>query len=136
MRTVGWSGCPCTNIARSRFESLGACYVQKIWADDTAPLYKYLQCVYGAQHHSFVFFGGQFVGDGFAIKESAMDQATFTNKVREVHASEQCQRKGDESLYSRPLLPCTQSNDGSTTGWTRTGSCNWDPTDSGYHEVR
>ena len=24
-----WAGCPCTNIARSRFESMGACYLQQ-----------------------------------------------------------------------------------------------------------
>ena len=35
----------------------------------------------------------------------------------------------------KPLKSCTQSTDGSTTGWARKGSCNWDPTDSGYHEV-
>ena len=40
---LGWSGCECTNIARARFESAGACYVQRIWPTDTAPLYKYLQ---------------------------------------------------------------------------------------------
>merc|ERR1719424_1767020 len=46
-----------------------------------------------------------------------------------------CQREGDRNLQGRALQPCTQSNDGSTTGWTRTGSCNWDPSDSGHHEV-
>ena len=46
-----------------------------------------------------------------------------------------CQREGDLSLLGSPLRSCTQSNDGSTTGWARTGSCNWDPSDSGYHEV-
>ena len=66
---LGWSGCPCTNIARSRFESIGACYVQQIWPTDTAPLYKYLQCIHGAHHHSFVFVGGNFVGDGFVSCE-------------------------------------------------------------------
>ena len=34
---LGWSGCPCTNIARQRFESAGACYVQTVWPTDTAP---------------------------------------------------------------------------------------------------
>merc|ERR1740133_828123 len=68
---LGWAGCPCTNIARSRFESVGACYLQQVWPTDTAPLYKH--------------------------------------------------------LLAAPLKPCTQSNDGSTTGWARTGSCNWDP---------
>ena len=133
---LGWSGCPCTTIARSRFESVGACYVQQVWPDDSAPLYKYLQCVHGAHHHSFVFFGGKFAGDGFALQEDKLDQPRFASKVDAVGASKMCQRKGDENLRSQPLQSCTQSNDGSTTGWARTGSCNWDPSDSGYHEVR
>jgi uncharacterized protein (DUF2237 family) len=29
----------------------------------------------------------------------------------------------------------TWSAHGDVTGWTRSGSCNWDPSDSGYHEV-
>ena len=132
---LGWSGCPCTNIARSRFESVGACYVQKVWADDTAPLFKHLQCVHGQHHHSFVFVGGRFVGDGFALEEARMSKAPFEQLLRGAEAQLMCQRKGDESLFGRPLQSCTQSNDGSTTGWTRTGSCNWDPSDSGYHEV-
>ena len=27
---LGWNGCPCTNIARTRFESMGACYLQQV----------------------------------------------------------------------------------------------------------
>merc|ERR1712146_851392 len=46
-----------------------------------------------------------------------------------------CIKEGDKSLNHKQLKPCTQSNDGTTTGWTRSGSCNWDPTDGGYHEV-
>jgi uncharacterized protein (DUF2237 family) len=30
---------------------------------------------------------------------------------------------------------CTQQSDATATGWTRSGSCNWDPADGGYHEV-
>ena len=73
----GWSGCPCTNIARARFESIGACYVQLVWPADTAPLYKYLQCVHGAHHHSFVFAGGRFVGDGFALDAERLSTSAF-----------------------------------------------------------
>jgi len=132
---LGWSGCPCTNIARQRFESVGACYLQQVWPTDDAPLYKHLQCKYGAHHHSFVFVGGKFVGDGFALGEERMPRAEFDAAVAASGASLQCQREGDKNLVRRPLQSCTQSNDGSTTGWTRTGSCNWDPSDSGYHEV-
>ena len=132
---LGWAGCPCTNIARSRFESVGACYLQQVWPTDTAPLYKHLQCKYGEHHHSFVFFGGVFSGDGFSLESQRMAQPAFEAKVSAAGASLQCQRQGDKNLLAAPLQPCTQSNDGSTTGWARTGSCNWDPSDSGYHEV-
>mmetsp|Transcript_15723 Transcript_15723/g.33460 ORF Transcript_15723/g.33460 Transcript_15723/m.33460 type:complete len:694 (+) Transcript_15723:136-2217(+) len=132
---LGWTSCPCTNIARQRFESVGACYVQVVWPEPTAPLYKYLQCVHGEHHHSFVFFGGEFVGDGFALAEDRMAQPHFEAAVAQTNARRTCAREGDSSLVSDELKSCTQSNDGSTTGWTRTGSCNWDPSDSGYHEV-
>ena len=132
---LGWAGCPCTNIARSRFESVGACYLQQVWPTDDAPLYKYLQCKHGEHHHSFVFFNGVFFGDGFALEAQRIAQPAFEAKVSAAGASLQCQRQGDQSLLAAPLQPCTQSNDGSTTGWARTGSCNWDPNDSGYHEV-
>ena len=131
---LGWSGCPCTNIARTRFESVGACYVQQVWPTDTAPLYKHLQCKYGKQHHSFVFVGGKFVGDGFALGADQLAQPRFTSMVSEAGARLMCQRQGDLALSGKALQSCTQSNDGSTTGWARTGSCNWDPSDSGYHE--
>jgi uncharacterized protein (DUF2237 family) len=46
-----------------------------------------------------------------------------------------CQLKGDANLFGKPLKSCTQDGDGTTTGWTRTGSCIWDPSDTGYHQV-
>jgi hypothetical protein len=27
----GWGGCPCTNIARTRFSTLGVCFTQNVW---------------------------------------------------------------------------------------------------------
>ena len=39
------------------------------------------------------------------------------------------------SLLGDDLQSCTQPNDRIRTGWTRSGSCNWDPNDGGYHEV-
>ena len=92
---------------------------------DTAPLYKHLQCKHGAHHHSFVFAAGEFVGDGFALEEARLAQPEFEAMISRAGARLMCQRKGDESLLGAPLRPCTQSNDGSTTGWSRTGSCNW-----------
>jgi len=132
---IGWAGCPCTSIARKRFESVGACFVERVWAGDTDPMYKHLQCVHGAHHHSFVFINGKFIEDGFYFEEKRLDGPRFEKLIEGSGTSRHCQRKGDENLFGSPLKSCTQSNDGSTTGWTRTGSCNWDPSDSGYHEV-
>ena len=95
---LGWMSCPCTNIARSRFEADGACFVETVWAEDTAPLYKYLQCVHGSQHHSFVFFGGEFVGDGFALQADRMSDATFAAGLDRAGARRMCRRAGDQSL--------------------------------------
>ncbi|KAJ1641456.1 hypothetical protein T492DRAFT_919707 [Pavlovales sp. CCMP2436] len=39
------------------------------------------------------------------------------------------------SLAGTPLQSCSQANDKTTTGWTRSGSCVWTPSDGGYHEV-
>eukprot|EP00931_Biecheleriopsis_adriatica_P110113 TRINITY_DN84393_c0_g1_i1.p1 TRINITY_DN84393_c0_g1~~TRINITY_DN84393_c0_g1_i1.p1 ORF type:complete len:223 (+),score=28.22 TRINITY_DN84393_c0_g1_i1:68-670(+) len=41
----------------------------------------------------------------------------------------------DLNLLGQPLQPCTQAADLSTTGWTRTGACAWEPTDAGFHQV-
>ena len=40
----------------------------------------------------------------------------------------------DLNLYGQELKPCSQEGD-TTTGWTRTGFCAWEPSDSGYHQV-
>merc|ERR1711871_672211 len=67
----GWGGCPCTNDARTRFRQNGVCYVETVWPDTNDPLFRYLQCVYGDENHSFVFIGGKFIGDGFVLARKA-----------------------------------------------------------------
>ena len=42
---------------------------------------------------------------------------------------------GEQNLLGTPLQPCTTPDDTQPTGFTRTGSCQWEPDDSGYHEV-
>ena len=69
------------------------------------------------------------VGDGFALSEDRMTD--FDSRLDDVHAVRMCQRAGDKSLVGGPLQSCTQPSDGTTTGWTRSGSCVWDPMDSG-----
>eukprot|EP00746_Dinoflagellata_sp_MGD_P075709 gnl/MRDRNA2_/MRDRNA2_30445_c0_seq1.p1 gnl/MRDRNA2_/MRDRNA2_30445_c0~~gnl/MRDRNA2_/MRDRNA2_30445_c0_seq1.p1 ORF type:complete len:222 (-),score=35.82 gnl/MRDRNA2_/MRDRNA2_30445_c0_seq1:121-786(-) len=39
-----------------------------------------------------------------------------------------------QSLAHEPLQPCTEGTE-EETGWKRTGSCVWDGSDSGYHQV-
>ncbi|KAK3248201.1 hypothetical protein CYMTET_42328 [Cymbomonas tetramitiformis] len=131
----GWAGCPCTSIARQRFQAEGVCYAQNVWPEPDTALFRYLQCLHGPEHHSFVFIAGEFVGNGFDFDPKDMSRSTFMASLQHAGARLTCQKEGDLSLYKEPLQPCTQGNDGSTTGWTRTGSCNWDPSDTGYHEV-
>merc|ERR1712100_407113 len=64
-----------------------------------------------------------------------MPQTEFKAKIKAAKAAKTCSKQSDKSLNHKLLRPCTQSQDGTTTGWTRSGSCNWDPTDGGYHEV-
>merc|ERR1719420_188733 len=131
----GWGGCPCTNIARNRFMSKGACYVENVWPDGRDPMLAYLQCLHGSEHHSFIWIGGKFVGNGFDLDPGAMDDQTFQRLLDGANPSYMCQKESDKSLTGGPLQSCTQDNDGTTTGWTRSGSCVWDPSDAGYHQV-
>jgi hypothetical protein len=43
---------------------------------------------------------------------------------------------GTRNLVGSALKTCSPPEQNSQTGWTRDGSCAWDPTDGGYHEVR
>jgi len=131
----GWGGCPCTGDARRRFSAGGVCYVQTVWPDRKDPLFSYLQCLYGDDNHSFVFIGGKFIGNGFVLAPNAMTDKHFKKLLASADAKTSCIKEGDKSLVHKGLRPCTQDDDGTTTGWTRSGSCNWDPTDGGYHEV-
>jgi len=51
----GWSGCPCTGIAKKRFEEKKLCYVEDTYPNPRDPKMKYLMCQYGDSHHSFIF---------------------------------------------------------------------------------
>ena len=43
---------------------------------------------------------------------------------------------GTANLLGTELKPCSGLDQGTSTGWTRSRSCAWDPMDTGYHEVR
>jgi len=131
----GWNGCPCTNIARKRFMAKGLCFLENVWSDPQDRRQQFLNCKYGKEHHSFVWIGGKFLGNGFDMADDKLDQATFESKVNAAGGVYACQQAGDRNLWNEPLKSCTQANDGTTTGWTRSGSCVWEPSDGGYHQV-
>lgn len=136
----GWSGCPCTADARAHFQSEEWCFSENVWPSPNDQLFKYLQCKYGAEHHSFIFVGGQFLGNGFAFDQSNPRAPYSSNAVFDPLAAaaggrQSCPFQGLKNLLGDDLQSCTKSNDIRPTGWTRSGSCNWDPTDGGYHEV-
>mmetsp|Transcript_101504 Transcript_101504/g.186123 ORF Transcript_101504/g.186123 Transcript_101504/m.186123 type:complete len:767 (-) Transcript_101504:20-2320(-) len=132
----GWAGCPCTGLARSRFQERGVCYIENVWSSPDSLTMNYLQCRYGHEHHSFVWAGGEFVGNGFIFDPKRMSSGQYTDLLSKAKAEVgMCQTQGDLNLLREPLQSCTQEGDGTTTGWTRTGSCVWDPMDSGYHQV-
>jgi hypothetical protein len=118
----GWGGCPCTDIARTRFDTEGVCYTQAVWPEPNDPVFKFLQCKYGEDNHSFIFFKGAFFGNGFKLAPNVTPDAEFQQLINHAGARESCIKNTDLGLDSRPIKSCTQSSDGTTTGWTRTGT--------------
>lgn len=141
----GWEPCPCVGTARDRFMSQRVCFVENTWTDQEDQKMKYLQCVYGAEHHSFIWFntknsdgsmkGGEFIGDGFALGTTVMSDAKFSSLLKRSGARKECQGKEDKNLFGTDLHSCSDTNDVGKTGWTRTGSCVWQSSDRGFHEV-
>ena len=121
---AGWGGCPCTTIARQRFEEAGVCYVQDVWAEPDAQLMKFLQCKYGDvehEHHSFVFVDGVFVGDGFALASDKLSDGRLTTMLRHANARFTCLREGDTNLIGGDLESCTQDDDTPTGTYSKNG---------------
>jgi len=132
----GWAGCPCTTIARSRFQERGVCYTENVWNEQNSLTMSYLNCKYGDEHHSFIWAQQQFLGNGFAFDPEKMTEDSYAKLLSDSSAPVgMCQFEGDKNLFNENLQSCTQDGDGTTTGWTRTGSCLWDPSDAGYHQV-
>jgi len=131
----GWAGCPCTKIAEDRFKEAGLCFVEYVWPEPQNDIFKYLQCVHGTEHHSFIWFDGTFRGDGFGFAADRLDTASLNSMIAEADGRRTCVEEGELALTGEALMACTQPSDETTTGWLRTGSCNWDASDGGYHEV-
>merc|ERR1711871_763445 len=62
---MGWSYGPCTGIASARFEDGGVCFDKTTWDASSEKLMAFLNCLYGQQHHSFIFIGDKFIDNGF-----------------------------------------------------------------------
>jgi len=130
----GWSHCPCTGIAHDRLVSRSACFAGTVYHSQHDPTFKYLQCVYGEEHHSFLFFGGKFKGNGFVLRPEATNETTLAEWLDEAGAQTDCTVEGQKSLTGGPLQPCSNPDE-VPTGWTRHGTCEWQIEDAGYHQV-
>ena len=83
----------------------------------------------GPRRHAFTAVG---LGDGRdLVARGVSTDGSSDRGVAGLGAS-----GGETSLIGTPLKPCSGPDQAEATGWDRSGSCAWDPTDSGYHEVR
>ena len=83
----------------------------------------------GPRRHAFTAVG---LGDGRDHARGVSTSGAFSGRgVAGLGAY-----GGETSLIGTPLKPCSGPDQAEATGWDRSGSCAWDPTDSGYHEVR
>lgn len=64
-----------------------------------------------------------------------MSNTRFESLLERSGARRECQGLEDQSLLGGELEACTDENDQTTTGFTRSGSCVWQPSDRGYHQV-
>ena len=83
----------------------------------------------GPRRHAFTAVG---LGEGRdLVARGVSTDGSSDRRVAGLGAS-----AGETSLIGTPLKPCSGPDQAVSTGWDRSGSCAWDPTDSGYHEVR
>jgi hypothetical protein len=101
----GWNSCPCTAIANGRFTDGGVCYDTKTWDSSSEPVMKFLGCLYGDQHHSFIFMGQTFIDNGFRFALTAMGKPELDGILTSTGASTTCGPTGDPFFedYSRLL---------------------------------
>eukprot|EP00662_Eupelagonemidae_sp_cell21_P057586 gene57586-biopygen39898 len=62
----GWTRCGCMNVAWRSFRAEDVCWVERGMGALDA-LYVYFECLYNTGAHSWVWIGGEHVGDGFAV---------------------------------------------------------------------
>ena len=112
---MGWSYCPCTGIAAARFEDGGICFDRTTWDDSSENLMGFLTCLYGAQHHSFIFIGDRFIDNGFRFARTgnpSMGDAELDGLITGASADVSCGPQGDPffedfvSNASNPPVAC------------------------------
>lgn len=91
----------------TRFETDELCFYRNTYEDKTLPVHLYLRCAY-KQTSSFAFFGGKFVGNGFAIRDAnATQMASWVadNGVRTCKPESFCDESfPDDSVWARKTL--------------------------------
>merc|ERR1719461_1063848 len=97
----GWEPCPCVATARDRFMSKRVCTVENTWTDFDDQKLKYLNCMYGAEHHSFIWFNTK-------NSDGSMQGGEL---VERSGAQLQCQGKEDKNLFGKELVSCSDASD-------------------------
>ena len=86
----------CTMAAMERLESKSACFKSEGWVAHDEPLWKYMKCLHpheyvgDMQMHSYVYIGGEYIGNGFALSERDMTDATLSSRLQTAAASLTC----------------------------------------------
>lgn len=138
----GWISCPCVGIAQARFAASSLCYEGRQWANPSSGLMAYLQCKENdPQSHSFIYFREStdadsdwtFVGNGFALEDSAMSEDSLNSKISAAGAATTCKRPSvKNNLYGTQLEECRVGNDNSGS-WMDDGTCSEQT--GGIHQI-
>merc|ERR1719261_187880 len=95
---VGLHNARCTDAALAALHGLNACVKEHYFANVNDPLWAYLQCKYPEEKvgnmmmHSYVWIGGEFVGNGFKVSKATggLTTAALTAKLSAAGAETTC----------------------------------------------
>lgn len=76
----------------ARFELAGVCYGRETWDASSEPFMSFMTCLYGTQHHSFIFMGSRFIDNGFRFANDAMGETELAGLFTEASADFRCPR--------------------------------------------
>merc|ERR1719181_2131949 len=72
----------CTIAAQSRLEHANVCYKSRIFTDPDSKLWAYMKCLHPETNmHSYVYIGGEYVGDGFSLLPGNIDDGKLEAKL-------------------------------------------------------